>query len=411
MTKERYVVHYTENAVKIVQTQVNSVRKKDILRTSIRLYDGKSMGVAGALGECNEEELVAKAKESLKLAIPYPYQPSRELVREERHGSDLQGEEELLEATEEILEKLRSDQPHFSFSHLFKSARVESSMQNDLGLDLKSSCESISLELVIKDKKSSNIIDAMTGYEGRKFHKDCFIELTNMICDAYMNQLPDIKEGVYPVVFGSNDVTYYKKLYESLNGMLFGSGGSLLSGKIGKKVFSDKVTLFQTRNVEDGFFEPFFDKEGTVNDSDRFALIEDGVVISPYTDKKTAATFNLTLTGSAEGEYDGLPELGPPMLKFAESHKTAKQLLDGQKAIFILIASGGDFTQDGRFATPAQLAFLFDGDRFIGRLPELSLSSHIFDMLGKDFRGVSSEDFLGIENTKLTIMDMNVKKL
>ncbi len=47
MTKERYVVHYTENAVKIVQTQVSSVRKKkDILRTSIRLYDGKSMGVA-----------------------------------------------------------------------------------------------------------------------------------------------------------------------------------------------------------------------------------------------------------------------------------------------------------------------------------------------------------------------------
>jgi PmbA protein len=32
-------------------------------------------------------------------------------------------------------------------------------------------------------------------------------------------------------------------------------------------------------------------------------------------------------------------------------------------------------------------------------------------MLGKDFRGVSSEDFLGIENAKLTIMDMNVKKL
>ncbi|HOZ99333.1 metallopeptidase TldD-related protein [Mesotoga prima] len=411
MTKERYVVHYTENAVKIVQTQVSSVRKKDILRTSIRLYDGKSMGVAGALGECNEEELVAKAKESLKLAIPYPYEASRELVREERHRSDLQGEEELLEATEEILQKLRRDQPHFSFSHLFKSARVESSMQNDLGLDLKSSREFISLELVIKDKKSSNIIDAMTGYEGRKFHKDSFIELTNMICDAYMNQLPDIEEGVYPVVFRSDDMTYYKKLYESLNGMLFGSGGSLLSGKIGKKVFSDKVTLFQTRNVEDGFFEPFFDKEGTVNDSDRFALIEDGVVISPYTDKKTAATFNLTHTGSAGGEYDGLPELGMPMLKFAESHKTAKQLLDGQKAIFILIASGGDFTQDGRFATPAQLAFLFDGDRFIGRLPELSLSSHIFDMLGKDFRGVSSEDFLGIENTKLTIMDMNVKKL
>jgi len=411
MTKERLVVHYTESAVKIVQTRVTSVRKKDILRTSIRLYDGKSMGVAGAFGNCDERELIKKARESLELGIPYACEPCKELKREEQHESDLQNEAELLEAAEDILERLRRDQPQFSFSHLFKSAKVESFLENDLGLDLRSSRESLSMELVIKDKQSSNIIDAMTGYEGREFRKDSFVGLTNMICDAYKNQLHDIEEGVYPVAFMSGDMTYYKKLYESLNGMLFGSGGSLLSGKVGEKIFSDSVTLLQTRNVDDGFFEPFFDLEGTVNQLDRFALIESGVLKSPYTDKKTATTFNLPHTGSAGGEYDGLPELGIPKLKFAESQETAKQLLKGQKAIFILIASGGDFTQDGRFATPVQLAFLFDGERFVGRLPELSLSSHMYDMFGKDFRGVSNDDFLGAENSKMTIIDMKVSKL
>ncbi|MDD2332831.1 MAG: metallopeptidase TldD-related protein [Mesotoga sp.] len=411
MTEEKLVVHYIENAVKIVQTRVSSLRKKDVLRTSVRLYDGKTMGVAGSLGECDEKELNTRAKRSLELGIPYPSEATKDLEREEYVQSDLQNSAELLEATEEILERLRIDQPEFSFSHIFRSSKIESQLRNNLGLNLKSSRESVSLSLVIKDKKSSNIIDAITGYEGRKFQKKRFIELTNMICDAYKNQLEGIEEGEYPVVFMSDDITYYKKLYESLNGMLFATGGSLLSGKTDMKVFSEKVTLLQTRNIMDGFNEPFFDSEGTVNDADRFALIENGVVRSPYTDKKTASTYSLPLTGSAGGEFDGLPELGTPMLKFSESEETIKQLLGGQKGIFVLIASGGDFTQDGHFATPAQLAFLFDGERFIGRLPEISISSHLYDMFGKDFRGVSSNDFLGLENAKLTVMNMKVEKL
>ncbi len=96
-------------------------------------------------------------------------------------------------------------------------------------------------------------------------------------------------------------MTYYEAM-NSLNGMLFGSGGSLLFGEDRQKSLLRQSPLFSRRAMwKMGFFEPFFDKEGTVNDSDRFALIEDGVVISPYTDKKTAATFNLTHTGSAGG--------------------------------------------------------------------------------------------------------------
>ncbi len=81
MTKERYVVHYTENAVKIVQTQVSSVRKKDILRTIDSTIRWQVNGGLAVRLESVMKELVAKAKESLKLAIPYPYEASRELVK------------------------------------------------------------------------------------------------------------------------------------------------------------------------------------------------------------------------------------------------------------------------------------------------------------------------------------------
>jgi PmbA protein len=57
--------------------------------------------------------------------------------------------------------------------------------------------------------------------------------------------------------------------------------------------------------------------------------------------------------------------------------KTMVELLDGQKGILVWIASGGDFTPAGHFATPAQRAYLFDGERLLGRLPEPNLSSHL----------------------------------
>ena len=122
MTKERDMSHYVENAIKIVQTQVSSIRKKDIKKTSVRLYDGKCMGVAGALGDQNEKDLLERAEQSLKLEVPYPFSPGRSMEREEDIESDLQRESELLEETEGMLEALRETQPEFSFSQVFKQS-------------------------------------------------------------------------------------------------------------------------------------------------------------------------------------------------------------------------------------------------------------------------------------------------
>lgn len=133
--------------------------------------------------------------------------------------------------------------------------------------------------------------------------------------------------------------------------------------------------------------------------------------MTPYTDKKTAKKYNLDLTGAATSEYDGVPTLGIPELKIKESEKTAKELLGGEMGIFVLMASGGDFTPEGNFGTPVQLAFLFDGEKFVGRLPELNVSSNVFDMFGNSFRGVSKNTISPVLNSRFLIMDMKVSEI
>lgn len=411
MIREKYISRYSENAVKIVQTRVSSLRKKEILKTALRLYEDEKLGVAGALGTYEEKELESMARESLKLGISYPGGPTEGVIREEFVNGELESESELLEASESILESLRRDQPDFTFSHIFKSGQLETSLENELGLSLRSTNKFLSLSLIIKAKDSPNIMDALTGYAGRRYDKKNFLALTNMICEAYSNKIEDFQDGIYPVAFAAEDPSYYSKFYQALHGALFATGGSLFSGKLGQKIFSERFTLNQSRRSASGFLGAFFDSEGTVNEGDLYPLIENGVLRAPYTDKKIAALYSLPLTGSAGGEYDGLPEIEPPKLEIEESEKTARELLGGEKGVFVLIASGGDFTPDGHYSSPAQLAFLYDGERFVGRLPELNLSSHLYDMFGEDFLGVSRDDLLGLENSKVALLRLRVEKI
>ncbi|SCG81716.1 hypothetical protein DW1_0095 [Proteiniborus sp. DW1] len=73
----------------------------------------------------------------------------------------------------------------------------------------------------------------------------------------------------------------------------------------------------------------------------------------------------------------------------------------------VLIASGGDFTAEGVFGTPVQLAFLTDGERLIGRLPELTISGDVYTMFGDDFIGRSEDKaFVG---QKALAINLDVK--
>ena len=131
--------------------------------------------------------------------------------------------------------------------------------------------------------------------------------------------------------------------------------------------------------------------EGTVSEDDRVNLIDQGVIKYAYTDKKNAAAFSLPLTGAAGGKYDDVPGLNSPSLRIANTNKSLKELLGGQLAVLAKITSGGDYTNSGDYATPVQDAYLTDGERILGRLPELTVTSNIFDMFGKDYIGCSND--------------------
>lgn len=407
MIKEKYIINEKEITINIVQTEIKSIRKKDITKTGFRVYDNGYIGVAGAVGKVDEAELEKRAIENLKLQIPYPYEPSTNNIELLDYRRKTFSDEDFVKEIEELLYILRSEFSDFIFSNNAAIQEMDVRLSNDKGLDLSHKDRFVVLQFVIKEKSSVNVFDAFATFVDREYSREKVLNIIRDTLTAYRNPVKLPKEGKLPIVFASDDLLPLKKIIEELNGYKVGTGASLFKDFIGEKKFSENFTLYQSAEEEDITGQTFFDAEGVVNKGYKYALIENGRIVSPYTDKKTASQFNLPLTGSASAEYDKVPSLAPKYLKIASSGKTLKELLNGQLAVAVLIASGGDFTAEGVFGTPVQLAFLTDGERLIGRLPELTISGDVYTMFGDDFIGRSEDKaFVG---QKALAINLDVK--
>ena len=408
MIIERYSTTSKQTAIRVVQTEIEAVIRQRITRTGVRAYDGAYLGVAGAVGKPDLARLERQARQNLGLEISYPYQPAQNLRQHLAPTPLGLAPEQLVDEVEQLLAGLRRRCPRFAFSNKILLVEDEVSLVNDAGLNLAYADRHLSLELLVKDKASANILDALLLLETRRYDRQAVLEHAQLVHDAYFRpvKLPAGARRL-PVVFSNTEGLLARKLLNDLEGWRMGSRSSLLADRLGKKVFSHKLTFAQTRHPDESF-GPFFDAEGVVNPGYRFALIERGVLRAAYTDKKAAATFKLAQTGSAVADYDGVPRTGLASFRFGETGDSVASLLGGGPAVLVQIAMGGDFSPAGAFGTPVQLAFLFDGKKLLGRLPALQLSSNLFDMFGKDYRGVSNERLMRLGHERYLVTEMGL---
>ena len=185
---------------------------------------------------------------------------------------------------------------------------------------------------------------------------------------------------------------------------MYTAGASLLSGKLGEKCFSEKFTFGDDRNAATHPGSCFFDAEGTVRPEDRGLLVQNGTLAALATTKNSAALFGLPVSGHAHAAYDGVPSLG--VAKTAES---IAQIVPG-KAVYVMSASGGDYTPSGHYATPVQMAYLVENGTVVGRLPELNISGDFFTILGEDYLGAIPDTLLNDNPGELCVARMLVKK-
>ena len=248
MVVEKYITKSKETAVTVSLTKIDSIGKRDVTKTGLRVYKNDCIGIAGAVGNYNELELESYARKSLDDKIKYPCKPSENRVEKVDNASKNVNENIFINDVEEVISYLQTKQPDFIFSNKISLIEKEIQLVNDKNLDLYYKDKYVSTDLSFRHKNSIDIMDGTVSYEGRRFNKQELLSYINNICNAYNNEVDLPREKKYPVIFPN--LAHYalcaltSKFAQELHAQSFAMQGSLLSGKIGQKVFNDNFTLY-----------------------------------------------------------------------------------------------------------------------------------------------------------------------
>ncbi|KUO61424.1 MAG: hypothetical protein APF84_08960 [Gracilibacter sp. BRH_c7a] len=387
MVKELFQQTLIETALNVSQSRIEAVMKKKITKSGCRVYKDGFLGIAGTLGEAKDKTWT-EAESNLSKKISYPFEPEKNRKRIRDLRAQTISEQDFVKEMEELLHILHQEYPDFIFSNKIKLIESEILLRNDTGLDYINYDRSIELGLLVKHVDSVSIFDTGIFYSSRSLEADKILREARQVLEGFKKEITLPQQEKMLVVIHQS--VLLSKVIESLNGENVGLGTSLFCDNMGTRAFDDSFSVYQDR-TEEKQHTPFFDMEGVVNSEDQVMLIDEGVILKAYTDKKQSATFSFPVTGSAGGGYDDVPSLGYADLSILPGEKTLTELLQGEYGVMVIMASGGDYSSEGNFASPVQMAYLTDGEQLLGRLPELNISGNMYDIFGEDFVGVSKD--------------------
>lgn len=405
--KEKLTQTMEQTSLSLGLNKIQAVRRKVSTRTACRVYNDERIGIAGAMGACDEAELYAQAQKNLDYGISYPVEPSAGRSYHINLDECAITDEELYQATEAILAHVEATHKGFTVNHKANLTSYGISLENAGGLKLSHRDRFLTLSLLLKKRGSSDILDTAFSYMGRKLEVPAVNAAIDEIITAFETPVPSVDASL-PIVL--NDSVLMGIFARDLSGKLFGNKASLFQHQLGQQVFSEAFDLRISTDPKE-CFGPLFDMEGTLVDESLAWLVREGRIIRPYTDKRVSKEFGYDNTGCAGGTYDGVPTLTPPSLEVVSTGKTLKTLLNGQKGILVVMAGGGDFTPDGTYASPVQLAYLTDGERLLGKMPQFTIKGSIFDILGKDYVGMSSNKIFTMGDQRLLVTKMETQAL
>lgn len=405
--REQVIQTVKQTSLSIIQNEIQAVRRKNIKKTGCRVIENGKIGVAGGMGEVDCEKLYERAQQGLAYGIDYDVPASINFSHSTQLASLKISDTELCSRITALLNNLKAKHPEFAISNKVNLNQVSLRLSNDQGLALEHADAYLSLSFLLKKADSTGIMDSFFGLVDRQLDEKKVADSISEIIEAYNNLLP-MPTADLPVIIGQGTLT--RLFQRDLNGKIVGNHSSLLQNQFGQQVFSPDFTLMIANDPVETFGTAF-DMEGIVTPDDLKWLVKDGVLLRPYTDKKTAARYNFANTGCADGNYDSVPSLGGANLEIVHAGKTLAELLNGQPGLLIQMASGGDFTPDGNFASPVQVAFLTDGHKLLGRVPEFTVNGSIFDFFGSDFIGVSSDKIFINGNERLLVTKLAIGKL
>ncbi|MEM4734013.1 MAG: TldD/PmbA family protein [Candidatus Bathyarchaeia archaeon] len=200
------------------------------------------------------------------------------------------------------------------------------------------------------------------------------------------------KGGTVPVVLGPNVVgVFVHEAFGHLAEADLTLSGSVLMGKLGKKVASEVITIYDDGTIEGAFGSFKYDDEGIP--AQKTLLVEDGVVVGLMHNRETSRKFNAKPTGNARAEdFRVEPIIRMRNTFLAPKDHSFEELIEGIKfGYYFKSFRGGQANLDGTFQVGIQEGYEIVKGEIGEPVRNASISGntletlHKVDAVGKDF--------------------------
>jgi len=166
------------------------------------------------------------------------------------------------------------------------------------------------------------------------------------------------KSGLHPAIIGTDIVGVLA--HEALGHICeadLALSGSAVMGKTGEKIASEKVTIYDSALIPQGFGAIKYDDEGVPGQ--KTLLVQNGILVGFMHNRETAGKMNAAPTGNARAQDFRFP----PLIRmrntcFEKGDYTFEELLeDIEFGYFLEAFRGGEANLDGTFTVGVQSAF------------------------------------------------------
>ena len=200
--------------------------------------------------------------------------------------------------------------------------------------------------------------------------------------------------GKFPVIADPEltGVLIHEALGHAVEGDLILQNDSILKDKIGEKIVSDIVNIFDDASLREGFGYYPYDVEGVKTKPNQ--LVENGKLISLLNSRETASKLGMKSSGNARSLISDQPIVRMSNTYLQPGDNTFEELIeDIPDGIYLKGSRGGQVdTGKGIFQFNAAEGYLIENGEISTPLRDVSLSGNILetlqnvDAIGNDFK-------------------------
>jgi PmbA protein len=394
---EQVEVLNTETEKTIVEYEANQLKTCTVAETkgtAIRVIRKGKLGFSASTDNTVMDKLAANALESasygdealFSFADPEP----APIVR----TYDKTIAEIPIDRLVEILDLILPVEPDSRCNITLERSLVSTRIRNQKGLDVSFQTSPFSLGFEIDRIEGDDVLILYDQLGTTIWEKD-YLSFARRLVDKLQKArtLTTIKPGKMPVLFSPTGMLALGlPLSQGLNGKDVYKGTSPMRGKLGEKLFDEKITIIDDGTINGKFASASYDDEGVPHRPN--TLVEKGILKSFIFDLKTAAQFMVESTGNAARSVFTPPEPSFSNFVIQPGQTPLKDILSGiDEGILVedLLGIGQGNTISGAFSNPLALAFKIKKGEIVGRVKDASIAGNIYDLL-KNVAAISQEN-------------------